>query len=80
MGLPTWRPNLDGYVFTSTYGESLRNNSHMDILILTGNNKDESGTSPDLSYNAIEYHDLYTDLFSDLANEFFKLEPGQNTT
>ncbi|KAJ6006883.1 hypothetical protein N7451_004827 [Penicillium sp. IBT 35674x] len=77
---PMWRPNIDGYVFTSSYGESLRNNSHMDIPILTGNNKDESGASPDLSYNATEYHDLYGNLFGNLANEFFELYPGQNTT
>lgn len=80
MEPPMWRPNIDGYVFPLNYSEALRNNSHADIPILTGNNKDESGASPDLSYTATNYHDLYSNLFGDLADEFFKLYPGTNTS
>ncbi|CRL26859.1 Acetylcholinesterase, insect [Penicillium camemberti] len=80
MEPPMWRPNIDGYVFTDNYSESLRNNSHADIPILTGSNKDESGASPTLSYNASTYQSLYGNLFGDLADEFFALYPGANST
>ncbi|KAJ5298093.1 Carboxylesterase type B [Penicillium antarcticum] len=63
-----WRPNIDGYVIPDNYSEALRNNSHVDISILTGNNKDEPSASPDLSYTASDYHDLYSNLFGDLSD------------
>lgn len=82
MEPPTWRPNIDGWVFTENYGQSLRNNSHADIPVLTGNNKDESGASTTLSYTVAKYRHLYTELFGggDLADEFFSLYPGQNAS
>lgn len=80
MEPPMWRPNLDGYVFPHTYGEALRLNGHSDIPILTGNNKDESGASPDTSYNVSTYHTLYQELFGDFADEFFQLYPANNST
>ncbi|OQD73084.1 hypothetical protein PENDEC_c017G06216 [Penicillium decumbens] len=76
MEPPMWRPN----VFTHNYGQSLRKNNHMDIPILTGNNKDESGASPTLSYTAKVYHELHTPVFGDLADAFFELYPGKNTS
>lgn len=80
MEPPLWRPNLDGYVLPHTYGEALRKNAHSDIPILTGNNKDESGASPDTSYNVSTYHTLYRELFGKVADEFFKLYPANNAT
>ena len=77
---PMWRPNLDGYVFPHTYGEALRLNTHADVPILTGNNKDESGASPDTSFNVSTYNTLYRELFRDFAVEFFQLYPASNTT
>lgn len=75
-----WRPNLDGYVFPHTYGEALRLNAHADIPILTGNNKDESGASPDTRFNVSIYNTLYRELFREFADEFFQLYPASNTT
>ncbi|KAJ5958799.1 uncharacterized protein N7479_005949 [Penicillium vulpinum] len=80
MEPPMWRPNLDGYVFTDTYFGALSSNSHADIPILTGNNADESGSTPTLTYSASEYQELFSILFGDLADEFFSLYPGENTT
>lgn len=80
MEPPMWRPNLDGYVFPHTYGEALRLNAHADIPILTGNNKDESGASPDTSFNVSTYNALYRELFREFADEFFQLYPASNTT
>ncbi|KAJ5602130.1 hypothetical protein N7510_011664 [Penicillium lagena] len=81
MEPPMWRPNIDGYVFPNKYGQALHKNAHADVPILTGNNKDESGASPDLSYTAADYHHLYGNLFgSDLGDEFFELYPGKNET
>ena len=80
MEPPMWRPNLDGYVFPHTYGEALHLNAHADIPILTGNNKDESGASPDTSFNVSTYNTLYRELFREFADEFFQLYPASNTT
>lgn len=79
MEPPLWRPNIDGYVLPYSYSGALRNNTHADIPILTGNNKDE-GASPSLSYNSSEYHEVYSDLFGNLASEFFELYPGRNSS
>ncbi|KAL3478692.1 hypothetical protein BJX99DRAFT_256342 [Aspergillus californicus] len=39
------RPVTDGYALPDTYGSSLCENAHLDIPILTGNNKDDSTTT-----------------------------------
>ncbi|GAM89111.1 hypothetical protein ANO11243_071460 [Dothideomycetidae sp. 11243] len=47
MAPPEWRPVLDGYVLEyldSEYGQALKFNHHAQVPILTGNNKDESGS------------------------------------
>ncbi|KAJ5712687.1 hypothetical protein N7493_009155 [Penicillium malachiteum] len=80
MEPPMWRPNIDGYVFPDDYSQALRNNSHADIPILTGNNADESGATPTLTYSAARYHALFSNLFGDFSDEFFSLYPGQNTS
>lgn len=76
MEPPLWRPNIDGYVFNYGYGEALRKNAHSDVPILTGNNKDESGGS----YNVSTYHTLFRQMFGDYADEFFRLYPATNDT
>ncbi|GLA65105.1 hypothetical protein AtubIFM56815_002918 [Aspergillus tubingensis] len=50
MEAPEWRPVLDGYVLPHTYASTLSNNTHPNIPILTGNNKDESGAATDPGY------------------------------
>lgn len=80
MGPPLWRPNIDGYVLHYGYGEALRKNAHSDVPILTGNNKDESGASPETNYNVSTYRTLYREMFGDYADEFFRLYPATNTT
>ncbi|RAH86949.1 carboxylesterase [Aspergillus japonicus CBS 114.51] len=78
MEPPMWRPNIDGYVLPYGYGESLSLDAHLDVPILTGNNKDESGASPDAGLTVASYKELYTELFANNASRFFKLYPGQS--
>ncbi|KAJ5092720.1 hypothetical protein N7456_008581 [Penicillium angulare] len=80
MEPPLWRPNIDGYVLTHSYGEALDLNAHADVPILTGNNKDESGASLDPGFTVATYKKLYTELFGTFAKEFFSLYPGNNET
>lgn len=80
MEPPEWRPVIDGYVLTHSYGEALRLNDHADVPILTGNNKDESGasTSPDMTVST--YTTQFTEMFGTFASEFFSVYPANNDT
>ncbi|KIY48451.1 carboxylesterase [Fistulina hepatica ATCC 64428] len=75
---PEWRPVVDGYVLPYTYGEALRSGSHGNVPILTGNNLDESGANTDPTMTLESYESTYTDMFEDLASEFFALYPSSN--
>lgn len=80
MEPPLWRPNIDGYVLTHSYGQALDLNAHADVPILTGNNADESGASTTPGFTVAEYKKLYTEMFGAFAEEFFTLYPGNNVT
>ncbi|KAI9927858.1 hypothetical protein ASPWEDRAFT_113392 [Aspergillus wentii DTO 134E9] len=80
MEPPLWRPVIDGYVLTHSYGEALSLNDHADIPILTGNNKDESGASTDPGLTVSSYKTDYTEMFGAYASEFFTLYPATNTS
>lgn len=80
MEPPAWRPVLDGYVLTHGYGESLQLNAHTDVPILTGNNKDESGASPDPGFNVSTFNTEFAEMFGNLSTEFFALYPANNDT
>ncbi|KAJ5613617.1 hypothetical protein N7528_007271 [Penicillium herquei] len=81
MEPPLWRPNIDGYVLTHSYGQALDLNAHADVPILTGNNADESGAETDPGFTVATYKKLYSELFGDdFSEEFFKLYPGRNET
>lgn len=55
-----WRPVIDGYVLTHTYGEALRSGDHGDVPILTGGSKDEG----DISVSAMSsYNSTYSTVF-----------------
>ncbi|KIY45924.1 carboxylesterase [Fistulina hepatica ATCC 64428] len=75
---PEWRPVIDGYVLPYTYGEALLSDAHGNVPILTGNNLDESGASLDPGFTLETYESNYTELFKDLASEFFELYPASN--
>ncbi|EIM85602.1 alpha/beta-hydrolase [Stereum hirsutum FP-91666 SS1] len=80
MAPPLWRPVIDGYVLIYSYSEALRTGDHGDVPILTGNNKDESGASPDTDYTTDEYTTDYTEMFGNFSTEFLELYPGDNET
>jgi carboxylesterase 2 len=73
---PAWRPVLDNYVLNQTYAEALRSNNHANVPILAGNNKDESGASPDPGYTVGTYVGNFTAMFGNFSHEFFSLYPA----
>lgn len=77
---PAWRPVLDGYVLTHTYGDALALNAHGDIPIMTGNNMDESGASPDPGFTVDTFKTEFAEMFGNLSTEFFSLYPAANDT
>ncbi|KIY48452.1 carboxylesterase [Fistulina hepatica ATCC 64428] len=76
MEAPEWRPVLDGYVMPYSYGESLLNDTHGNIPVLTGNNLDESGAATQPGYTLETFEGNYTELFLNLSSEFFALYPA----
>ncbi|KAJ9392019.1 hypothetical protein DTO063F5_778 [Paecilomyces variotii] len=80
MNPPLWRPVIDGYVLPYTYGESLRLGAHLDVPIMTGNNKDESGAAPDTSTTVADYITDFGIMFQNRSSEFFKLWPAGNSS
>ncbi|KAJ5723696.1 carboxylesterase [Penicillium malachiteum] len=74
---PLWRPVLDGYVFRFTYWDALLNNQHANIPILAGDNKDETGATPDPGYTLSTYKGNYSDMYANLSSRFFELYPAE---
>ncbi|GLB06463.1 hypothetical protein AtubIFM57258_001771 [Aspergillus tubingensis] len=82
MEAPEWRPVLDGYVLPHTYASTLSNNTHPNIPILTGNNKDESGAATDPGFTLSTFRSNFSTMFAPfphLAEEFFSLYPANDT-
>ncbi|KAJ5094082.1 Carboxylesterase [Penicillium angulare] len=73
---PLWRPVLDGYVLPYSYWEALLNNEHANVPILAGNNKDETGASPDPGYTVSTYRGNYTAMYGNLSTRYFELYPA----
>ncbi|ORY65537.1 Carboxylesterase [Pseudomassariella vexata] len=81
MNPPLWRPVIDGYVLSYTYGESLRRGAHLDVPILTGSNRDESGASlPVTNYTVAEYTEAFSSIFQNFSTQFLELYPPINDT
>ncbi|KAJ6024899.1 hypothetical protein N7540_005696 [Penicillium herquei] len=70
---PLWRPVVDGYVLPYTYWEALINNHHANVPILAGNNKDETGASPDPGYTVSTYKGNYSAMYANLSTRYFEL-------
>lgn len=79
MEPPLFRPVLDGYVLPRTYQAALLTGNHSVVPILTGNNKDESGASPNPGFNVSSYtaSNQYTFGSVGLADEYFQLYPAR---
>ena len=77
---PYFRPNIDNYILTLSYADSLALNNHSDVPILTGNNKDESGAAPNPGVNITTYKSNNEAIFEPLglADEFFNIWPASN--
>ncbi|RDW92634.1 hypothetical protein BP5796_02028 [Coleophoma crateriformis] len=82
MPPPLFRPVIDGYVLPATYQSLLSSGNHSIVPILTGNNKDESGASPNPGYSVANYTAINQLDFGsvDLANEYFSLYPSGNSS
>ncbi|KAJ3021083.1 hypothetical protein HKX48_009256 [Thoreauomyces humboldtii] len=80
MEPPLWRPVIDGYVLTHTYGDALAQNAHADIPIMTGNNADESGASVNPTVTLSDYKTSFSEMFQNYSSEFFSLYPADNDT
>ncbi|KAH8666244.1 alpha/beta-hydrolase [Ilyonectria robusta] len=75
MNPPLWRPVIDGYVLPYSYGESLRLGAHLDVPIMTGNNKDESGASPITTSTVADYTADFSEMFQNYSSSFLELWP-----
>ena len=81
MEPPLFRPVIDGYVLPDTYQSLLLSGNHSIVPVLTGNNRDESGASPNPGFSVENYTSINQLEFGSvgLADEFFKLYPPGST-
>ncbi|OJJ42202.1 hypothetical protein ASPZODRAFT_137432 [Penicilliopsis zonata CBS 506.65] len=80
MEPPEFRPVVDGYVLTHTYGDALRLNAHADVPILTGNNADESGADVDPGLTLAEFDEDFSAMFGNSSAAAFALYPADNAS
>ena len=50
---PLFRPVLDGWVIPNSYDVALANGAFNDVVVVTGNNKDETGAVPETAFVAL---------------------------
>ncbi|MFI6336278.1 carboxylesterase/lipase family protein [Streptomyces sp. NPDC050535] len=67
---------LDGYVLPTSYTEAMESGAEADVPVLTGNNKDENGASPDLEMTVDRFRAYAASEFADRAPEFLALYPA----
>ncbi|CAI7673647.1 unnamed protein product [Penicillium bialowiezense] len=75
-----FKPVLDGYVLPEKYIQSLLQGPVNDVPIITGNTRDESGAEVIKYYTVSEYKKYNLLKYGKLADWYFKLYPGGNTT
>ncbi|RAK87289.1 carboxylesterase [Aspergillus costaricaensis CBS 115574] len=75
---PEWRLVLDGYVLPHTYASTLSDNTHPNIPILTGNNKDESGAATDPGFSTFRSNFPIIILLLYPANDTESTTPANN--
>lgn len=82
MEPPLFRPVIDGYVLPATYSSLLLSGNHSIVPVMTGNNKDESGASPNPGLGVANYTSISQLDFGSvgLADEYFALYPAGNTS
>lgn len=83
MEPPVFRPVIDGFVLLDTYAATLANHSQNDVPVLTGNNRDESGASPDpRTMDPAEYNSSNKAIFEPIGLEdaYFELFPAQTAS
>ncbi|KAK6218320.1 hypothetical protein LQW54_002849 [Pestalotiopsis sp. IQ-011] len=79
MEPPVFRPVIDGFVLVDTYAGTLASHWQNDVPILTGNNRDESGASPDPRTLAVSsYNTSNSAIFAPmgLSDRYFELFPA----
>lgn len=82
MEPPVFRPVIDGYVLLDTYAAISANDSQM-MCPFTGNNRDESGASPDPRImDLAEYNSSNKAIFGPigLENTYFQLFPARTAS
>ncbi|KAL2829760.1 carboxylesterase [Aspergillus cavernicola] len=75
-----FKPVLDNYILPEKYMEQLLTGPANDVPLITGNTRDESGAEITTSYTADEYREYNTLKYGSLADWYFALYPGGNST
>ncbi|KAH6646617.1 carboxylesterase [Truncatella angustata] len=79
MAPPVFRPVIDGFVLLDTYEATLAGHLQNDVPILTGNNRDESGATPDpRTISLADYNTSNSAIFEPIGLEdrYFQLFPA----
>ena len=73
---PLFRPVIDGWVIVKSYRESMASGLVSRVPVMTGNNLDESGASPQPNIKLGDFQSAAKQKYGAMADEFFKLYPA----
>ncbi|OJD38567.1 carboxylesterase [Diplodia corticola] len=77
---PLFKSTLDDYVIPMKYIDELIQGPANDVVMMTGNNRDESGASTTTNFTLDEFERYNTAWYGNLSSEFFKLYPASNSS
>jgi carboxylesterase type B len=69
---------LDGYVLPDSYSEIFRTRTFNDVPVMTGNNKDENGATPNQSITLEKFKSTAATVYGSLADEFLAAYPARS--
>lgn len=75
---PLFRPVVDGWVIPLDYSQTYARGVQSDVPLLTGNNLDESGASPQPDITLEDYRSAARLKYGKLAEEFLSLYPASS--
>ncbi len=73
---PLFRPVLDGWVIPRTYREAMASRAVNRVPVITGNNLDESGASPQPTIKLTDFTAAARKKYGPMFDEFIKLYPA----
>ena len=73
---PLFRPVVDGWVVPLNYRDTFTKGMQSDVPMISGNNLDESGASPQPGIKLVDFLSASKQKYGAMSDEFLKLYPA----